>query len=212
MKKEIRYAFGEILIVIIGISIAFSMNKCAENSKNETQKQQYISNLKEDIQTDKLQLESNLVKINEKIELCGSLIPILGSDDPQKAVKLRGVFAVANLTNFTPEDYTHQTLVNSGDLKLMNDFKLKSDILKHYSVYKEIQKAYERQEIINKDYLGNYFIYQTNYDLMREGKSPFKDEKLLKNIMQSVRGSFMIKRDATQRGITSCENVLKILE
>ena len=212
MKKEIRYAFGEILIVIIGISIAFSMNKCAENSKNETQKQQYISNLKEDIQTDKLQLESNLIKINEKIELCGSLIPILGSDDPQKAVKLRGVFAVANLTNFTPEDYTHQTLVNSGDLKLMNDFKLKSDILEHYSVYKEIQKAYERQEIINKDYLGNYFIYQTNYDLMREGKSPFKDEKLLKNIMQSVRGSFMIKRDATQRGITSCENVLKILE
>ncbi|WP_323788305.1 DUF6090 family protein [Psychroserpens sp.] len=212
MKKEIRYAFGEILIVIIGISIAFSMNKCAENSKNETQKQQYISNLKEDIQTDKLQLESNLVKINEKIELCGSLIPILGSDDPQKAAKLRGVFAVANLTNFTPEDYTHQTLVNSGDLKLMNDFKLKSDILKHYSVYKEIQKAYERQEIINKDYLGNYFIYQTNYDLMREGKSPFKDEKLLKNIMQSIRGSFMIKRDATQRGITSCENVLKILE
>lgn len=212
MKKQFRYALGEILIVILGISIAFSMNKCAENTQNETQKQQYISNLKEDIRADKSQLEGNLVKINEKIDICTNLIPILGSNDPQKDVKLRGVYTVANLTNFTPKDYTHQTLVNSGDLKLMNNFELKSDILKHYSIYKEIHKAYERQETINKDYLGNYFIYQTDYDLIREGKSPFTDEKLLKNIMQSVRGSFMIKRDATQRGIISCDSILKVLE
>nr|WP_321231680.1 DUF6090 family protein [uncultured Psychroserpens sp.] len=212
MKKEIRYAFGEILIVIIGISIAFSMDKCADNSKNETQKQQYISNLRQDIEADKIQLEANLIKINEKVEICTSLIPILGSNDPQKHEKLKGVYAIANLTNFTPEDYTHQTLVNSGDLKLMNDFELKSDILKHYSIYKEIQKAYQRQEIINKDYLGNYFIYQTDYDLIPEGKSPFKDEKLLKNIIQSIRGSFMIKKDATQRGINSCDSILKVLE
>lgn len=211
MKKELRYAFGEILIVIVGISIAFSMNKCSENSKNESQKQQYITNLKQDIEADKKQLEANLIKIDEKIEACTKLIPVLGSNDPQKQTKLRGVYAVANLTNFTPEDYTHQTLVNSGDLKLMNDFELKSDILKHYSIYKEILKAYERQEIINKDYLGKYFIYNTDYDLMREGKSPFTDEKLLKNIMQSVRGSFMIKKQATQRGINSCDSILKIL-
>lgn len=211
MKKGLRYALGEIAIVIIGISLAFSMNKCADNSRDQTQKQQYIRNLKQDIEADKAQLQANLIKINEKIELCTNLIPVLGSDDPEKQVKLRNVYNVANLTNFTPKDYTHQTLVNSGDLKLMNDFKLKTDIQKHYSGYKVILKAYERQETINKDYLGKYFIYQTDYDLMREGKSPFTDEKLLKNIMQAVRGSFMIKRDATQQGIHSCDSILKIL-
>ncbi|MCD2260239.1 DUF6090 family protein [Psychroserpens luteolus] len=212
MKKKLVYAFGEILIVIIGISLAFAMSKWGENTANNAQKAQYINNLKQDIEADKIQLEANLVKINEKIELCGTLIPVLGSNDPEKPTKLRGVYNIANLTNFTPKDYTHQTLVNSGDLKLMNDFKLKSDILKHYSIYKDIQKAYQRQEAINKDYLGRYFIYNTDYDLMREGKSPFTDEKLLKNIMQSVRGSFMIKRDATQRGINSCDSILKVLK
>ncbi|WP_298760702.1 DUF6090 family protein [uncultured Psychroserpens sp.] len=212
MKKKLIYAFGEILIVIIGISLAFAMSKWGENNANNAQKAQYINNLKQDIEADKIQLEANLIKINEKIELCGALIPVLGSNDSEKPTKLRGVYNVANLTNFTPKDYTHQTLVNSGDLKLMNDFKLKSDILKHYSIYKDIQKAYQRQEAINKDYLGRYFIYNTDYDLMREGKSPFTDEKLLKNIMQSVRGSFMIKRDATQRGINSCDSILKVLK
>ncbi|WP_298902413.1 DUF6090 family protein [uncultured Psychroserpens sp.] len=211
MKKQLTYAFGEILIVIIGISLAFAMNKWGETSANNAQKEQYINNLKKDIETDKLQLEANLTEIDEKIKISSGLISVLGTNQAQKREVLQGVYKVANLSNFSPKDYTHQTLINSGDLKLMNDFKLKSDILKHYAIYKDILKAYQRQEAINKDYLGRYFIYNTDYDLVREGKSPFTDEKLLKNIMQSIRGSFMIKKAATQRGISSCDSILKIL-
>jgi hypothetical protein len=47
---------------------------------------------------------------------------------------------------------------------------------------------------------------------MREGKSPFKDEKLLKNIIQSARGSLAIKRDVTANGIKSCDSILSVLE
>lgn len=212
MKKTLIYAFGEILIVIIGISLAFAMNKWGEDRSDKAQKEQYIINLKQDIAADKAQLEANLVEINTTIEQAQDVISILGKDVPNKNARLRGVYAVANLTNFTPKDYTHQTLVNSGDLKLMNDFELKTTIQKHYSDYKAILKAYERQEIINKEYLGDYFIHHTDYDLVPQGKSPFKDEKLLKNIMQSARGSLTIKRDATIDGIKSCDSILKVLE
>ncbi len=211
MKKQFRYALGEILIVILGITIAFSMNKCAENANNKDQKEQYLTNLKRDIEEDKKQLETNLEQITQKIVLCNDILPVLNSDAPDKAIKLRGVYNVANITNFTPKDFTYQTLVNSGDLKLINDFNLKTAIEKHYSSYRDVLKAYERQEVINKDYLGNYFIYHTDYDLVREGKAPFTDEKLLKNIMQSVRGSFMIKKGATESGIRSCDSILKLL-
>ena len=211
MKKQLTYALGEILIVIIGISLAFAMNKWGENNANNTQREQYINNLKQDIKSDKLQLERNLNEIDEKIKISSELISVLGTDKPQKKELLKGVYAIANLSSFSPKDYTHQTLINSGDLKLMNDFKLKSDILKHYAIYKDILKADQRQEIINKDYLGRYFIYNTDYDLVQEGKSPFTDEKLLKNIIQSIRGSFMIKKTATQRGITSCDSILRVL-
>ena len=121
MKKKLTYAFGEILIVIIGISLAFSMNKCADDSKNKTQKKQYLTNLKQDIEEDKAELESNLIQINQKIELSTSLIPVLNSNDPEKQVKLRGLYNIAQLTNFTPKDFTYQALVNSGDLKLIDD-------------------------------------------------------------------------------------------
>ena len=54
-----KYKLGEIFIVIIGITIAFSMNKCADNAKNDTQKNQYLTSLKNDVEADKLQLEEN---------------------------------------------------------------------------------------------------------------------------------------------------------
>lgn len=212
MKKRFTYALGEILIVIIGISLAFSLNKCSEDHKNEAQKQQYINSLEQDILADKTQLENNLQQIVQKVEMSSAILPVLGSNDPQKSTKLRGIYTIAQLTIFTPKDFTYQALVNSGDLKLIDDLELKKAIEKHYANYKSITDAYKRQEAINKDYLGNYFIYNTDYDLMQEGKSPFKDEKLLKNMMQAVRGSFLIKKNATENGIRSCDSILKLLK
>ena len=212
MKKKFGYALGEILIVIVGISIAFSLNKCSENKKNETQKQQYLNSLIQDIEEDKAQLESNISQIDEKINISTELLSLLNTNNPEKLTKMRGVYTIAQLTNFTPKNFTYQALVNSGDLKLIDDLELKKAIEKHYANYKVISDAYMRQEVINKDYLGNYFIYNTDYDLMREGKSPFKDEKLLKNMMQAIRGSFLIKKSATENGIQSCDSILKILQ
>jgi hypothetical protein len=211
MKKKFSYAFGEILIVIVGISIAFSLNKCSENNKNLEQKAQYLTSLKQDIAEDKEQLEKNIIEINRKVDLSTKLLPLLNTNNPEKNTKLRGVYQLAQLTNFTPKDFTYQALVNSGDLKLLDDLELKKAIERHYANYKMISDAYTRQEIINKDYLGNYFIYNTDYDLIQEGKSPFTDEKLLKNMMQAIRGSFIFKQIATQNGIKSCDSILKIL-
>ncbi len=212
MKKKFSYALGEIVIVIIGISIAFSLNKCSEDQKNQTQKKQYLASLKQDIQEDKVQLENNITAIEQKIGICSEILPMLNSDNPEKSNKLFNIYQVAQLTIFTPKDFTYQALVNSGDLKLIDDLELKKAIEKHYASYKTINDAYGRQEAINKEYLGKYFIYNTDYDLMRQGKSPFKDEKLLKNMMQAVRGSFLIKQEATLNGIKSCDSILKLLQ
>ena len=59
-KTTWKYTLREIIIVIIGISIAFSMNKCAENAKDNNLKQQYLINLKSDVEADKIQLRKNI--------------------------------------------------------------------------------------------------------------------------------------------------------
>ncbi len=211
MKKQFRYAFGEILIVIIGISIAFSMNKCAEIQKNESQKKQYLKNIKDDIEADKLHLEENFNSIKNKIQTLNSILPLINTESPEKVKSLKKIFSVFTLTEFHPKNITYQTMINSGDFKLIDDFKLKTAIEAHYSNYTSILKDYSRQETIHKNYLGNYLIYNTDYDMMKKGAFGFKNEKLFKNILQSMSGSLKIKRDATARGIKNCDSLISIL-
>ena len=67
-------------------------------------------------------------------------------------------------------------------------------------------------ETIHKEYLGPYFINYANFDAMRHGQFGLENERLLKNILQSMNGSFMLKQKATETGIKSCDSVIKILE
>ena len=206
-----KYAFGEILIVIVGISIAFSMNKCANDSKNEKQKQQYLSNLKNDVLSNKIQLEKNYQEIETKFNTANEILPIINTDNPAKMGIIRDIFSIATITNFESNDITYQTLINSGDLKLIDNFELKTAIEEHYSYYDVMLKDYERQENIHKEYLGSYFIHNVDYDAFKQGKFGFQDEKLLKNIIQSMSGSFQFKMNATKKGIASCDSLIRIL-
>ena len=207
-----HYTIGEILIVIIGITIAFSMNKCADNSKNAAQKQQYLTNIKNDIEVDKLALEENLKTIQNKIDMATEVIPKLNSGAPDIMSVTGKIFNLVALTNFTPNDHTYQTLINSGDFKLIDDFELQTAIEKHYSTYQIIQKDYLRLENIQKQYIGDYFIYYTDFDDFTKGIFGFKDEKLLKNILLSMRGSFEMQLKASQLGIESCTELLEMLK
>ena len=212
MKKlNWKYAFSEILIVIIGISIAFSMNKCADDSKNEAQRNQYLTSLKNDVEADKVQLESNVLAISEKIKLSGEVIDLLNKDMPQKMGAMGKLFQIAVLSNFDAKDVTYTTLVNSGDFKLIDDFELKTAIEGHYSDYEIMLKAYLRQENINKEHLGSYLINHADYDVFAKGEFGFENEKLLKNIVQSMRGSFHLKVEATKKGVKNCDSLIKII-
>ncbi|WP_223548770.1 DUF6090 family protein [Aestuariivivens sp. NBU2969] len=212
MKKQLRYALGEILIVIIGISIAFSLNKCADTKKNENLKSLYIKSLKEDIKVDKKNLEQNLKEINTKIETLKEIIPLINTDSPEKIKLRQELFGTFNITEFYPNDITYQTMINSGDFKLINEFELKAAIEKHYASYKSILKDYSRQENIHKEFLSNYMVNHANYDDMKKGAFGFSNEVLFKNILQSMNGSFWIKRLATIRGIKNCDSLLVILK
>lgn len=212
MKKiNWQYTFGEILIVIIGISIAFSINKCAEDSKNEKQKQQYLLNIKNDVEADNIALEENRKLIEEKIGVASEVLPLLNTNAPNKMSAVSKIFNLMQLSNFTPNDNTYQALINSGDFKLIDDFELKTAIEKHYSSYEAIQQDYARLENIQKEHVGPYFIYHTDFDDFSKGEFGFKDEKLLKNIIISMRGAFELKLKATQKGIESCNKLLGFL-
>ncbi|MFT5628522.1 MAG: hypothetical protein ACJA1H_001051, partial [Glaciecola sp.] len=155
-KVTWKYTLREIIIVIIGISIAFSLNKCADNINDKKLRKEYLTNLKNDVEADKLQLEKNVTAINQKLKTCAEIIPVLNSNQNPDMRLMNNVFAILKYENFSPKNITYKTLINSGDLKLIDDFQLKTAIQQHYSNYEDMADVYVRHTSLIKDYLGNY--------------------------------------------------------
>lgn len=204
-KAPWKYTLREIVIVIIGISIAFSINKCSDNISDKKLRKEYLTNLKNDVEADKLQLEKNVTAINQKSKTCAEIIPVLNSNQNPDMRLMNNVFAILKYENFSPKNITYKTLINSGDLKLIDDFQLKTAIQQHYSNYEDMADVYVRHTSLIKDYLGNYLVNHADYDQITEGKSPFLNEIKLKNIVRAMLTTFDEKKKATQFSIESCD-------
>lgn len=214
MKKiDWQYTFGEILIVIIGITIAFSLNRCSENAKQAKLEQQYLKSLKEDIDTDRNSLSSNLEKLEKKKELLQTSFRYFNPTIPKRdSLLASSFFNSAQVIEFSAKNTTYQTLINSGDLNIISNFELKTSIQEHYRNYGKLQQDYDRMVNISKKYIADYYIYNLDFDKFRKGEQAFSNEKLLKSIMQSMYGAVNFKIASTEKGIHSCENLLEVIE
>ncbi|GJM33554.1 MAG: hypothetical protein DHS20C18_25550 [Saprospiraceae bacterium] len=214
MLKSInwRYAIGEIIIVIIGITIAFTLNKYAENAKHAIDKQKYLESLIGDLDNEMLHLNNNTEKFQQKIADIKGLFPYLNGKMDGRDTIVGKVFGLAEIIHFQPNDITYKTLINSGDLGLFDNFELKKELENHYSDQTLIEMDYKRQNNIHEKYFGDFMIHHIDFDQVRKGNYSFIDDKLLKNIIQSLYGTYMIAITTSEKGVERCQKLKEVLE
>ncbi len=72
--KYLKYAIGEIVLVVIGILIALSINNWNEENKNEIAEQNFYKEILNDLEKDKVKLEGLQVFYKNRIEHAGWLL------------------------------------------------------------------------------------------------------------------------------------------
>jgi uncharacterized membrane protein YraQ (UPF0718 family) len=72
--KYFKYAIGEIVLVVIGILIALSINNWNEVRKNNTKEQQILTQLKDEYTTNLLQLEQKITNRKKIIEAANNIL------------------------------------------------------------------------------------------------------------------------------------------
>jgi hypothetical protein len=109
-RKYFKYAIGEIILVVIGILIALSINNWNEKRKNNILKQAYINNLKIDLNADIQKLEE-LNELNNEFE--------------------KDAYT-AYIPNFTMTSATYNDLITSSNINLFKDIELKRLLDNYY--------------------------------------------------------------------------------
>ena len=116
--KYFKYAIGEIILVVIGILIALSINNWNENRKAYELEQSYYCLLLNDIEQDKEQIKT-LIAVNKKrIENSNNAISIIQSEN----IDLTELGRKINLSrrdgtqSFIPNSSTYEDIKSSGCL------------------------------------------------------------------------------------------------
>ena len=141
LKKYLSYAIGEILLVVIGISLAFQVDNWNEDRINRTVEIQYYGNIRDQIIDDQ-----ELIK--KQIEFNSSFMKefkyaneVIEANDQTKLDTLGHI--IRNMTqysDFDREGNIYETMVNSGEIK----------ILKNQEIVKGIRELEEKYVYVNR--------------------------------------------------------------
>ena len=121
--KYLKYAIGEIILVMIGILLALQVNNWNEQRKDRKKEQVVLKQLQEDFQANLIQLEEKM-KTREKILI--SAFQLLKAFDEPVGVDRDSVIKDLAKVNHDPTfDPIQNDLTSSGNLSLISNNQLK---------------------------------------------------------------------------------------
>jgi hypothetical protein len=127
-SKYFKYAIGEIVLVVIGILIALSINNWNENSKERRIEQDYLMALKEEFNYNHIELDQMIRRNNFNGNTALKLSNLMGPDDPTITEKEFAELAM-DMTNlevqYRPNKGVLDEIISSGKLAIFSNDKLK---------------------------------------------------------------------------------------
>ena len=121
--QYMRYAFGEIVLVVIGILIALSINNWNEGRKDRIKEQAILAQVKKDYVSNLSQLEE---KMATRTRIISSGLRILKDfDQPKNAKRDSLIKNIAIMSSDPTFDPIENDIVSSGNLRLIKNEKLK---------------------------------------------------------------------------------------
>jgi hypothetical protein len=208
-----RYALGELIIVVVGISIAFALNNWAQNNRLNDEKEAYIEGIRNDLAHDIHMLDSNLVEIDRRIAYLQALMPHLYTALPGRDTMAIKIFQIVDPVRFRPNQSTVQSLRYSGDLKLIRDLELRNRIMNHYEGYERVEEEYQRHYNFAREYMARYFMEEIDYSKFSTAEGfTFRDDRYYHNLIYGLLGIYGNQRKVQADALASARDLDSILD
>jgi len=192
----LKYAIGEIVLVVIGILIALQINNWNISKAEKKVEKEFITSLIEDLQTDSFRLSQNIDHFQSKIIKIDTVLRMFkilnkGYNDTLR----RNLKEVKNYKDFIYTDRTMQQLKNSGGMRLITNKKAANGILDYDLSMRHLLES------LQPDLL---FYYEKSNEMWFEivDKDDFERDKLFLSITEMEAGSknYLLKSDKENLG------------
>lgn len=155
-RKYILYTVGEVVLIVIGILIALSIDNWNEDRKNLVREQEVLMQLKKDY-------NANLLQLNEKIKMRESIIGacevMMNAIDEQVGQNRDSVINQLSILFLDPTfDPVQDDLINSGNIRLIRNQQLRSLLTNWSSDVAEVQDIEKGWQKLLMEELIPYYI------------------------------------------------------
>ena len=141
LKRYFTYALGEILLIMVGVLLAFQVGNWNENRKNKKTEIAYYKNIRRQLNDDKKIINFNIAYNNKYLGQFVFANQLIGENDRNKIDTLSKIsLNLIRYSDFHRASNIYETIVNSGQIKLLQNQKIIEDLQRLEETYVYINK------------------------------------------------------------------------
>ena len=132
--KYLKYAIGEIILVVIGILIALQVNNWNEDRKNRAQEKFILERLSIDLNSDLDLLSYQIDKASsflEQYKFCTEVL--LDETQTTREIFIENLSSILTILYFDQNRTTFSNIVSSGQMEYLQNQILADSIIKYYT-------------------------------------------------------------------------------
>jgi len=133
--KYLKYAIGEILLVVIGILIALSINNWQQDRTNQQLEYRYITNMISELKRDSVRLESLYQQLLNKDRIKYVYLDMLKNNQKDDSLKAYFGYQWDPVRPYVPSRSTFTEMISNAHLGLVKPNNLREHIVETYTNY-----------------------------------------------------------------------------
>jgi hypothetical protein len=217
--KYMRYAIGEIFLVVIGILIALSINNWNDYRKDRIEEKNLYKTLIRSLNNDLIDVRDKSVILDsaiiaQQIFITNNSFESISSKYPFSEIRDLIIRVGQTSKSFVPNISIYNKIMQNNQIDLIQSDALQMQIMalydRAYWEYKDLDASLENQYLagINRNYFGNisHRVIMNNWTALREDESRENYDALNKDCREIYFLSLSVKRS-----MFNCEQEIEVL-
>ena len=171
--KYLKYAIGEIVLVVIGILIALSINNWNENRKTNKQELQLLASLQKEFTFNNDEIDRSITKAQIIQKRCETILKYTGNRDMKLSKNESDSLINSGLLNIITYDASNGILsdiINSGKIQIIKNEKLKNYLSNWNGILNDVKED-EMWAVNERNNIVYPFLYKnSNYINLTQGR------------------------------------------
>ena len=209
--RYFKYAIGEIILVVIGILIALSINNWNENRITSNKENTILANIHKEFSENKKQLEKIVVEHKEEYNNTTKIInhfPIKSKPEPMVLDSLsKYLWESYDGWTFNPSQTSINALTSTSSFDIISNTDLRNLLIS----WSDLVEDYQEEEQHNKDYIINHYEVYISKHFGWEFN--FKDERNDFKALQSLEFEYLVhNKSSLMKWILEGSGELQLLQ